>query len=78
MDTGDGKYSVRRFSITTIDGACQCTAHLISGQCVEHCKPSLSAENSACFESPPLKRHPGTLARDSVDRASAVFRYDGV
>jgi hypothetical protein len=36
----------------------------------------LSAENSACFESLILRGHPGTLAGYSVERASAVFRYD--
>ena len=52
--------------------------HLMFGQCIEHCIPSINyAENPARFDSPFLKRHPGALARYSVERVSAVFRSDG-
>ena len=52
--------------------------HLMFGQCIEHCIPSINyAENPARFDSPFLKRHPGALARHSVERASAVVRSDG-
>ena len=37
----------------------------------------LFVENSVAFEIPLPKGHPGALARDSVERASAVFLYDG-
>jgi hypothetical protein len=36
-----------------------------------------AAENSALFESPFLDGHPGTLVRDSIEKASAVFLYAG-
>ena len=77
MDKVAGGFSVTRFSITTIDVACQRTDPLIPGQFVEHSKSSFP-QNSAYFMSPSLKRHPGTLDRDSMDRASAVFGNDGV
>jgi hypothetical protein len=38
---------------------------------------NLFIKNSVASEAPLLKGHPGALARDSVERASAVLRRDG-
>jgi len=38
--------------------------------------PINSTENPARFESSLLQGHPGTVTRDSVEKASAVFRYE--
>ena len=54
-----------------------CTAPLNFRTACGTLVPIHLAENSALFEPPLLKGHPGALARDSFERASAIFLYDG-
>jgi hypothetical protein len=59
------------------DWKCGCAPHkLWTGYCT--LQPIHFAENPALFDAPFLQRHPGALAQDSLGRASAVFRSQGV